>query len=72
MGLSQLLDITETQQPSPTGELERVFQVRFQTEETSGAKTIDIPAEDFTPELARARAEERAEEIDAAFTGSEG
>jgi len=67
MGLSEILDITETQQPNEQGELERVFQVSFLTEETSGEKTIDIPESEFSPDVARQRASEKAQEIDAAF-----
>lgn len=71
MGLNEVIDITETQQPGPTGELQRVFRVTFTTDETSGSKTVDIPEEDFSPDVARQRAQERAEEIDAAFESSE-
>lgn len=67
MGLDEILDITETQEPGPQGELRRVFVVSFTTEQTSGSKTVRIPAADFSPELARERAQQRAEEIDAAF-----
>jgi hypothetical protein len=72
MGLSEILDIDETQQVGPQGELQRVYRVTFLTQETSGSKTVDIPAEDFTPELARQRAEQQAAEIDQAFTGGDG
>lgn len=67
MGLNEVIDVDETQQPNAQGELERVFRVTFTTEQTSGAKTVDIPADDFSPEQARQRAAERAEEIDATF-----
>lgn len=72
MGLSEILDITETQQPNAQGELETVFRVSFLTDETSGAKTIEIPGDEFTAELARERAAERADELDAAFQGNGG
>jgi len=67
MGLSEILDITETQEPTPQGDLQRTFRVQFTTEETSGAFTVDIPADEFSPEVAQERAREQAEEIDAAF-----
>jgi hypothetical protein len=72
MGLSEILDIAETQQVGPQGDLQRVFRVTFLTEETSGSKTVDITADEFSPELARQRAQEQAQEIDAAFGGGEG
>lgn len=67
MGLDELLDIDEIQVPGATGELQRTFEVSFTTEQTSGSKTIQIPADEFTPDVARQRASEEAEEIDAAF-----
>lgn len=68
MGLSEIVDITQTQAPDETGELETVFEVSFLTEATSGLKTVEVTEDEFTPEVARQRAEERAEELDAAFT----
>jgi len=68
MGLADILDITETQVPNAQGELQRTFRVSFTTEETSGAKTIQIPADEFTPDRAREQAEQEAEAIDAALT----
>jgi hypothetical protein len=68
MGLNEILDIQETQVPGPQGNLETTFRVVFTTEQASGSFTVDIPAEDFTPEVARQQASERADEIDAAFT----
>lgn len=68
MGLREVIDITQTERPDETGQLETVFEVSFLTEETSGLKTITVPETEFSPEVARSRASERAEEIDAAFT----
>jgi len=67
MGLDQILDIQETQRPNQQGELERTFRVVFSTEETSGTFTEDIPAADFSPQVARDRVRDRAEEIDSTF-----
>lgn len=67
MGLNEVIDVTETQQPGPQGELQQVFQVTFTTERASGSFNIDIPAGDFSPDAARRRAAERADEIDATF-----
>jgi hypothetical protein len=72
MGLNEVIDVTETQQPGPQGELQQIFQVTFTTERASGSFSIDIPASDFSPESARQRAAERAEEIDATFTSDDG
>jgi hypothetical protein len=68
MGLAEIVDITQTQEPSQTGELVTVFEVEFLTEETSGLKTVTVPEDEFTPAVARERAESRADELDAAFT----
>jgi len=51
------------------GQLQDAFQVVFLTEATSGRKTLEIPADDFTPDTARARAEEQARQLDAAVGG---
>lgn len=67
MGLDQILDITETQVPGPQGNLVKQFQVIFTTEATTGSFTVEIPADEFSPDAARAQAEARAEEIDQAF-----
>lgn len=70
MGLAEIIDIVEVRQPGPTGELQTVFRVTFTTERTSGSFTVEIPADEFAPDVARQRAQERAQEIDAAFTES--
>jgi len=67
MGLNEVIDVQQTQQPNEQGELVRVFRVVFTTEQASGSFDIDIPADEFSPQAARQRAAERAEEIDAAF-----
>jgi len=67
MGLEEILDITEQTQPGPQGQLQRVFLVRFSTENTSGAFSVEVPEDEFSPEMARQRAEERAQELDDAF-----
>lgn len=69
MGLQEIVDIRETTSVDAQGGLETVFQVVFTTEETSGSKTIEIPADEFSPDVARQRAQERAEELDQAITG---
>lgn len=68
MGLSEVIDIRETQQPDGRGDLVRTFVVEFLTEETSGPKSIRIPANEFSPELARERASEEAKAIDQAVS----
>jgi len=71
MGLSEVIDIRETQQPNNRGELERAFVVEFLTDETSGPKTVTIPEDEFSPEVARQRAAEKAQEIDDVFTSGD-
>jgi hypothetical protein len=69
MGLEEILTISQSVEVDDQGELQDTFVVKFLTEATSGAKTVTVPASDFSPEVARARAEERATEIDSAVTG---
>jgi len=69
MALAEILDIATRTVPTPTGDIETVLVVSFLTEATSGTHTIQIPEADFSPQVARQRAEDRAAEIDAAITG---
>jgi hypothetical protein len=69
MGLREILSISQSVEVSDQGELRDTFVVKFLTEATSGAKSVTVPAADFSPEVATARAEERATEIDSAVTG---
>jgi len=69
MGLADIVDISQTQDVDQTGALETVFDIQFTTEETSGIKTITVTEEEFTPEVARERAAERARELDASIGG---
>jgi hypothetical protein len=71
MGLNEIVDIQEISRPDPTGGLTRIYRVTFTTEEASGTFEVDIDEADFSPELARERASERADEIDAAFAPTE-
>jgi len=71
MGLNEIVDIQEISRPDPTGGLSRIYRVTFTTDEASGTFEVDIPEDDFTPELARERASARADEIDAAFAPTE-
>jgi len=70
MALREILNIRQVETTNEVGQLQDAFQVVFLTEETSGRKTLEIPASDFTPDTARARAEERARQLDAAVGGS--
>jgi hypothetical protein len=69
MGLADIVDISQTQDVDQTGALETVFDIQFTTEETSGIKTITVTEEEFSPEVARERAAERARELDASIGG---
>jgi hypothetical protein len=69
MALREILNIRQVETTNEVGQLVDAFQVVFLTEATSGRKVIEIPASDFTPDTARARAEERARQLDAAVGG---
>jgi len=68
MGLEEILTISQSVEVDNQGELRDTFVVKFLTEATSGAKSVTVPAADFSPEVAQARAEERAAAIDGAVT----
>jgi hypothetical protein len=69
MGLREILSISQSVEVTDQGDLRDTFVVKFLTEATSGTKSVTVPASDFSPEVARAAAEERATEIDAAVGG---
>jgi hypothetical protein len=69
MALREILNIRQVEVTDEVGQLQDAFQVVFLTEQTSGRKSIEIPAADFTPDTARARAEERARQLDTAVGG---
>jgi hypothetical protein len=70
MGLTEILDITETVITDNTGRLQDALEVQFLTENTSGIKTVTLSAEDFSPDRARAEARDKAEQLDQ-LTGTE-
>jgi hypothetical protein len=69
MGLREILNIRQVEVTDEVGQLQDAFQVVFLTEATSGRKTLEIPADEFQPDTARARAEEQARQLDAAVGG---
>jgi hypothetical protein len=64
MGLTEIIDITETVTTSNTGQLQDALEVQFLTENTSGVKTVTLSAEDFSPDRARAEARDKAQQLD--------
>jgi hypothetical protein len=70
MGLTEILDITETVETDNTGTLQDALEVQFLTENTSGVKTVTVLAEDFSVDRAEAEARDKAEQLDQ-LTGAE-
>jgi hypothetical protein len=64
MGLTEIIDITETVTTDNTGQLQDALEVQFLTENTSGVKTVTLSAEDFSTDRARAEARDKAEQLD--------
>jgi hypothetical protein len=71
MGLNEIVDIQEISRPDDTGGLTQLLRVTFTTDQASGTFEVDIPEDEFSPDLARSRASEKAEDIDAAFNSDE-
>jgi hypothetical protein len=70
MGLTEILDITETVVTDNTGQLQDALEVQFLTENTSGVKTVTVLAAEFSVDRARAEARDKAEQLDQ-LTGAE-
>jgi hypothetical protein len=70
MGLTEIIDITETVTTDNTGQLQDALEVQFLTENTSGVKTVTVLAEDFSVDRAEAEARDKAEQLDQ-LTGGE-
>jgi hypothetical protein len=70
MALTEILDITETVTTDNTGQLQDALEVQFLTENTSGIKTVTLPADEFSTDRARAEARDKAEQLDQ-LTGGE-
>ena len=66
MGLKEIRSIRQYTDFDVDGKVFRVYEVTFTTEKTEGEFTLDIPMDEYTAELAREKAEARAEEIDKA------
>jgi len=71
MGLDEIVDIQETTNIQEDGRPQQVNVVSFTTEKTAGTHTVSIPKDDFTSDKARRMAQEKAEELDAAFEAEE-
>jgi hypothetical protein len=71
MGLSEIVDITETVVTDNTGTLQDALEVQFLTENTSGIKTVTLLAEDFSTDRARAEARDKAQQLDQLAGGGE-
>ena len=66
MGLKEITRIREYVDFDVDGKMFRAYEVTFTTEKTEGEFTLDIPALDYTAEMAKDMAAERAIEIDKA------
>jgi hypothetical protein len=70
MGLTEIIDITETVTTDSKGQLQDALEVQFLTENTSGVKTVTLSAADFSVDRARAEARDKAQQLDQ-LTGGE-
>ena len=64
MGLKEITAIRQYTDFDVDGKVVKMYEVTFTTEKTEGEFTLDIRAEDYTPEKAREMASQKAEEID--------
>ena len=67
MGLKEIQSIRQFTGFDVDGKVVRMYEVTFTTEKTEGEFTLDVKAEEYTPETARKLAAEKAESIDKAI-----
>ena len=66
MGLKEILSVRQYVDFDVMGRVRNMYEVTYTTEKTLGEFTFAIPVDEYTAELAREKAEARAEEIDKA------
>jgi len=66
MGLKKITRIRQYTDFDPNGKVVKMYEVTFTTEKTAGEFTLDVPAVDYSAEMAKDMAAEQAIEIDKA------
>ena len=66
MGLKKIKRIRQYTDFNSDGKVVKMYEVTFTTEKTEGEFTLDIPAADYSAEVAKDMAAEQAIEIDKA------
>lgn len=66
MGLKEIKHIRQYTDFDVDGKMFRAYEITFTTEKTLGEFTLEIPAADYSAEMARDMAAAEAEEIDKA------
>lgn len=64
MGLKEIIAIRQYIDFDVDGIAFRAYEVKFTTEKTEGRFTVNILADEYTPEKARELASQKADEID--------
>jgi len=67
MGLKEILRIREYVDFDAMGRVVKKYEITFTTAKAPGEFTLDVKAEEYTPEMARKLASEKAEKIDKAI-----
>lgn len=67
MGLKEVTGVRQFTTFTREGLVKRIYELSFTTEKTAGEFTLEIAADDYTAELGKKMAKEKAEEIDRVF-----
>ena len=67
MGLKKIVGIRQYTTFTPAGKILKMYEVKFTTEKTEGEFTLDIPKDEYDPDVVKGRVKVKADEIDAAI-----
>jgi len=67
MGLKRIVGIRQYTTFTPAGKVQKMFEVKFETQKTEGEFTFDVPVDKYDPNLVVNMAQEKADSIDAAI-----
>jgi len=67
MGLKRIVAIRQYTTFTAAGKVQKMYEVKFETEKTEGEFTFDVPVDRYEAKMAMAMAQEKADSIDAAI-----
>lgn len=68
MGLKKIVGIRQYTTFTPAGKVLKMYEVTFTTKKTAGEFTLDIPKDEYDPDVVKEQATVKAEAIDSAIS----